>query len=137
MKINGLHHQALAKHLQGRLKGDIATDLGLNRKTITRWFQDDDFLNELEKAYRRAYLYDAGEARRTTLTEMRKGDNSAARIRAARDILDRAGLKATEKHDITAEIDTYAHEDTEAVIAAGEAALAGLGRRRIPETPGD
>lgn len=64
---------------------------------------------QLEKELKREFFYDAIDARRVLSDVVNNPDSKDAdRINAAKDLLDRAGYKAVDVHEITAKVHTNA-----------------------------
>ena len=78
---------------------EIAKAIKVSENTICNWKKDDDFRAEYETALRGNIQMAAGEAYKTQV-KLLKSRSEMVRHYAAKDILDRAGLKPTDKVDL-------------------------------------
>lgn len=78
------------------LKGDIAKAVGVSSGQISRWFNKEEFIKELEKANRRAFSRAATKAQRR-LEELVDSKNEQVALGASKELLNYAGYKPTEK----------------------------------------
>ena len=101
MTLNGVHHKAIGLSLAGKTQPEIATGVGVSERTVARWFADDDFVAELKAQGLKMFGPLVGAAIATLELLMEHGDPCSVRLRAAQDILDRAGLLPVEKCEIS------------------------------------
>lgn len=126
-----LRERARAQLAEGRTPTEVAEALGVERSTVWRWLQRPDFAalasqfngTSVEGARARigALVSDALEVLEAVLRD--PGAPVQARIQAAREILDRAGLKSTDRVQVetsthTATVVHAIDGETEARIAA-------------------
>lgn len=75
----------------------VAEQACVTRKTLYNWMhKDEEFIAEYETQLRSQLRYAAGEATKTVI-DLMKSKSAAVSLAAARDILDRAGYKPTDK----------------------------------------
>lgn len=80
----------------------IADSVGVNPATIYRWLGDEDFSTEYSTRLRKSLGEATAKAFRTMIELLDSGQDSI-RYAAARDILDRAGYKPTDKLQVDGE----------------------------------
>ena len=74
----------------------IAKEIEVSEKTICEWKKQKEFKNEIEKNIKENFGSLALDAQKE-LKKLLKSKSEYVRIQAAKDILDRAGYKPTEK----------------------------------------
>jgi len=89
---------------------DIAVQLKITEQTICNWKRNPEFTNELDTLIRISIQSLASKAFRTQMTLL-TAKNEMVRFLAAKDILDRAGFKATDKLKIEGAIPVVIHDD--------------------------
>lgn len=77
----------------------IAKELDINERTISVWKKEQEFINQLQKEIQNNFSSLALDAQKE-LGKLLKSKNEYIRIQVAKDILDRAGYKPTEKREI-------------------------------------
>lgn len=82
---------------------DIASMIGVNQETVSRWVHNDkDFISEYTMAVRQR-LNAASAKAYQTMVKLLESKNPSIQYAAARDILDRAGYKPTDKLQVDGE----------------------------------
>lgn len=116
-KFNARHEKFIKGILEGKSQTQAYIDAGYKpknaRKYASRLMTNDDIrgaveeaLSEAKQEAKRILELDAGESAQT-MTELRKSGtkNDFCRLYAAKDILDRTGLKVAEKLEHSGQID--------------------------------
>lgn len=75
---------------------DIAAAVGVTRKTLYNWMRTDAFATEYDRRIREENRYMQAAAQ-ATIISLLESSSDKVRLDAAKDILDRAGCKASEK----------------------------------------
>ena len=96
----------------GLSQREIAKKLDLNESTISRWQKDQEYINYKSEQEKKFLNSLASKALRT-LNDLLDDENGNVRLGAAKDILDRAGFKPTDKVDLTAESRVVIVDDLE------------------------
>jgi len=78
---------------------EIAERLNISEVTISRWKKDEEFKRIFEKTLRDSINLSSSYAYRT-MVKLLGARSELVRFQAAKDILDRAGFKPTEKSEI-------------------------------------
>lgn len=100
MAITTAQARFLALYMSTNLtQREMAKQVGVAEQTVSKWLKQDDFLDALQKEQRR-YFSTAATAAAKKLVELIDCNNTGVALGACRDILDRAGLKPTDKVDI-------------------------------------
>lgn len=104
MNLNKKQFEAIKLLLDGLNKSDIAKELNINRRTIYRWLEDEDFNNEYErqiddikdcaKNRLRRMMSKALDALERTLNDK----NANARFLSAKEILNLNGIDESFEH---------------------------------------
>lgn len=90
--------------LEGKMnQKQMAEKLDVCPNTITNWKKDAEFMDEYFAAFKEIIREVAVEAFKTE-RKLLKARSEMVRLMAAKDILDRAGFKATEKLDINSNV---------------------------------
>lgn len=97
MAINGKQAQAIAMMIKGTPQKDIAQELNITETTLSKWKKRDDFKQEYREQIEDIMNVAAGEAIETICNLMRNSNSDNVRIKAAQDILNRAGYKPIDK----------------------------------------
>ena len=99
---------------------EIAAKINVSEKTICAWKKDAVFLKELERMTRSNICFLAGKAFRTEM-KLLDSKNQFVRLQAAQDILNRAGLKPTDKLEFGGELELG--QKTREMAVIGEMSL--------------
>lgn len=83
--------------VEGWKQGDIAHEIGIASETISRWKNQDLFIQEYKNAIDTKFKYLAGFAQKTIEDLAKDSKNDNVRLSAAKDILDRGGYKPVEE----------------------------------------
>lgn len=89
--------KAIAMMLQSIPQKDIAAELGITETNLSKWKKQEAFQTEYRRQIDEIMQIAAGEALATICDLMRHSNSDNVRIKAAQDILNRAGYKPTEK----------------------------------------
>jgi len=89
---------------------EIAEQIKVTEQTICNWKKDAEFTNELDRLIRISIQSLAAKAFKTQ-TSLLNAKNEMVRFLAAKDILDRAGFKATDKLNIQGSIPVVIMDD--------------------------
>lgn len=111
VKLSGIHHRAMILYLEGKTHAEIGAELNRSQTTIDHWFIDPTFrevydalcTERRESAFAR--IYEAAPDAAAVMQRLKKGNGMVAYM-AAKDILDRAGLKPVEKQQLTGRDET-------------------------------
>jgi len=99
--LSGQQLQALELLANGEMNKDVAAEIGVTPQTISNWKRKDDlFIAELEATLRRK-LDKAVPKAIKTMIELMDSNHPQIRFAAAKDILDRRGIKAPERVEHT------------------------------------
>lgn len=140
----GLRHRALALAAQGEPHRAISEELGIPRRTISRWIADDrDTVDALRLENRRraeAILYDAAEDAADALVDGLQAERHGEpdfreRRMAASDILDRVGVEKQQETSQHIHQHLHAHQHGE-LDSEGQAALEVLSDLCREKAPG-
>lgn len=105
--LKGKKLKALEILVSGNYKNydELAKQLKISSKTLYNWRQEEEFAAELE---RRINIKIGGIAPRALkrVEKIIDSKNEEVALRACRDVLDRAGYKATEKVSVGGELNT-------------------------------
>lgn len=108
MALKPHHYRAMEMRLAGLTMQQIAEELGFSRKTVEKWFwgghpqfraEWQRILDEHIERARNTLLKAAPAAAETIAKLAQQATNENVRLGAAKDVLDRAGLKPAEKHE--------------------------------------
>ena len=84
---------------KGLTQKEVATKLEIHENTITNWKKDDLFMKELDKANRQSI--DAASSKAIgVMLGLLNAKSEMVRFNAAKDILDRAGYKPSDKLEL-------------------------------------
>lgn len=107
-KLEPHHYKALELKLEGRTYREMSKEMGFAVSTIKGWFREPIINNALREMTEdvmdsiRAKLVRGAETAANTLVRMSKSEDISPTVfYAARDILDRVGLKAGSKVELT------------------------------------
>jgi len=89
---------------------EIAKRIDVSEETISRWKRNTEFTNELDTLIRISIQALAAKAFKTQ-TNLLNAKSEMVRFLAAKDILDRAGFKATDNLKIEGAIPVVIHDD--------------------------
>lgn len=89
---------------------EIAEQINITEKTICEWKKNDEFRKEYEYMLRIGIQSLAAKAYKTQ-EQLLSSKNDMVRHLAAKDILDRAGFKATDKLEIEGALPVFIKED--------------------------
>ena len=78
------------------LQKEIAKIIDVSPETISRWKSDTEFIDEYKNIMKHAFSHIAPKARKKMIKLM-DAESEQVQFNAAKDILDRAGFKPTEK----------------------------------------
>lgn len=78
---------------------EIAKEISVAESTIIDWKKEDEFKTEMH-IQMNAYFKDISREAQRVMRNLLKDKNSQVRFQASKDILDRAGFKATDRLDI-------------------------------------
>lgn len=81
---------------ENKTQKQIANELKITEQTICNWKKDKEFKGEIDKNIKENFGSLAIEAQKE-LKKLLKSNNEYIKIQAAKDILDRAGFKPTER----------------------------------------
>lgn len=100
---------------EGLSKQDTAIKAGVARETMSDWFKNPMFLEQLNEEMRLSFSEIAAIAKERALNIMKNTENDSVALKAAHDFMDRAGYGATQKveqtnRDITVELITKPKE---------------------------
>ncbi len=105
--LKGKQLKALEKLVSGDYESydKLADELKISHKTLYNWRHEEEFVAELE---RRINIKIGGIAPRALrrVEKIIDSKNEEVALRACRDVLDRAGYKATEKVSVDGELNT-------------------------------
>lgn len=90
---------------KGMRKSDVAAELKVSRDTISRWFNDENFVTLYRKTLQERIDSEAALAIQR-ITELMYSRSPSVALAAAKDIASRAGLDAVTKQDIKVEATT-------------------------------
>lgn len=79
---------------------EIAEEIGVHYNTVYNWNRNEDFIEARTKFMQKELGKHAARAMRT-MVELLESEQDNVRYSAAKDILDRAGFKATDKLEIS------------------------------------
>lgn len=83
----------------------IAKEIEVSERTICEWKKDEDFKDELQKQMKNNFSSLAIDAQKE-LKKLLKSENEYVRLQVIKDILDRAGYKATDKIEHSGNIES-------------------------------
>lgn len=83
----------------------IAKEIQVNKNTICEWKKDEEFKNELQNQMKNNFSSLAIDAQKE-LKKLLKSKNEYVRLQVVKDILDRAGYKATDKIEHSGNIES-------------------------------
>lgn len=89
---------------------EIAEQINITEKTVCEWKKKDEFRKEFEYMLRIGIQSLAAKAYKTQ-EQLLSSKNDMVRHLSAKDILDRAGFKATDKLEIEGAIPVVIHDD--------------------------
>lgn len=89
----------------------IAAEIGVSEATICNWKKDIEFMTEYNEVMKESMLMVAAKAF-NTMNRLLSARSEKVRLLAAKDLLDRAGFKPTDKMDLlnTQQV-VFIHED--------------------------
>jgi AcrR family transcriptional regulator len=107
-RISAIHKEAMRLRLRGLTYGEIAEHIDRSQGTIHNWFYGDKLFRESFEEYKEqlteqaeAQLVDATNEAVTTLRSMLNARSEYVRLQAAQDILNRRGITAPQRHELT------------------------------------
>lgn len=107
-RVGAIHSQAMRLRLRGLSYAEIAAETQRSESTVRQWFQADDTFKAEFDSYKEqlteqaeAQIVDAGNEAVQTLRSMLGARSEYVRLQAAQDILNRLGVKAPERHELT------------------------------------
>lgn len=106
-ELQPIHYQVMALRLSGMSYSDISEAIGVPQATIKNWFYKDILFSEAYKAAKaeaieraKEVLQQAGPAAAQKIVELMNHDSGAVALAAAKEVLDRIGLKSPERHEV-------------------------------------
>lgn len=107
-KLSTKHHRAMVLRMEGYTYREIAAMVHNSEQTVRGWFANDplfrDTFNNLAQEYvehARAIIRNAAPDAAKRIVELQGNESGSVALNAARDILDRAGLKPSDQLDAT------------------------------------
>lgn len=91
---------------------EIASSIKVSEQTICKWKKDSEFKIEFENHVKNSIDYSSREAFKTMLKSL-NARSEMVRYMAAKDILDRAGFKPTEKVNVEGAVPVVIVDDLE------------------------
>ena len=87
--------------------GELAKELNVSERTIYNWRKDPEFQQMKEKIVRESFSDMATKALKSLYNLSQNAKSEQVRFQSAADLLDRAGFKPTDKHDVDMRIPTF------------------------------
>lgn len=92
MALTPKMEKGIALMMEGnKTNTEIAEEVGVTKKTISNWLNNDDFLAELQKQQRRVFTRLACKAQKK-MEELMDSENPSIAFAASKEILNKAGL---------------------------------------------
>ncbi len=90
--------------MEGKSKGDVAKELGINPNTLSAWCKDDEFIAEYNKAIAQKFI-DINPAIIDRLVQIAYSRNENAAVAACKELLSRGGVAAVQKLETTGSLE--------------------------------
>ena len=108
MKLTNRHNKAIELLFEGSLKRiEIAEELKISEQTLYNWLKDEDFTHAYDEYVKTIMGKSSGKALNTML-KLLAARSEMVRFNAAKDLLDRAGYKAVDVHEIQSTVNINA-----------------------------
>lgn len=108
VRLSTHHHYAMALRLQGLSYEAIARELGRSPATVRTWFVKEPLFRDHFSVLQQDYFdhvvqHIASAAQRAVerLVQLLDSPNEQVALAAARDLLDRAGVRVPDRHEVT------------------------------------
>lgn len=102
-KLNGKHYKAIELILYSNLSNqEMAKEIGVDECTLSRWKNEPLFQEEMHRQMEKKFNRMAIAAQARTY-ELLNAESESVALSAAKDILDRAGFKPTDKTEISSQ----------------------------------
>lgn len=88
---------------EGKLKKDVAAQVGVRPGTISEWFLSEEFQNKYDETMRARVKEIASKANEVIFELMGNAKSETVRLNAAKEFVSRAGYDAPTKQEIKAE----------------------------------
>ena len=89
--------------MEGKSKGDVAKELGINPNTLSAWLKEDEFIAEYNIAIAQKFL-DINPSIIDRLVQIANSRNENAAVAACKELLSRGGVAAVQKIETTGEV---------------------------------